>query len=110
MNPEVHHHFYIAGGVNFNLNYIFIVMSFQTFINDTKIYFPDKNCGIGASNITDKRIGSGTDDAKWPWMASIGSYSTFGEWKHLCGATLIDHELVVTAAHCVVPLKENVDE
>ena len=105
MNPEVHHHFYIAGGVNFNLNCFFIVMSFKTFINDTKIYFPDKNCGIGASNITDKQIGSGTDDAKWPWMASIG-FMSGRNWTHLCGASLIDHEHILTSAHCILPFKE----
>ena len=42
-----------------------------------------------------------TGDIQWPWMASLGNYSSDLRWQHRCGATLIDPQFVLTAAHCV---------
>jgi V8-like Glu-specific endopeptidase len=38
-------------------------------------------------------------------MGSLGTYES-GNWSHKCGATLIDHSKVITAAHCVVSEKK----
>jgi len=62
--------------------------------------FSGKKCGIRENEFA-PRIGSGTSDITWPWMASIGYYREHGGWEHFCGATLIDHQFVITAAHCV---------
>jgi secreted trypsin-like serine protease len=53
------------------------------------------------------RITDGTDDVTWPWMVSMGNYSSSGKWQHRCGGTLLDHDNVLTAAHCALPVKEN---
>jgi secreted trypsin-like serine protease len=47
------------------------------------------------------------DNLQWPWMASLGHYipnqnqNRNRKWVHKCGATLIDYQFVLTAAHCV---------
>lgn len=44
------------------------------------------------------RVVGGTDSPKgaWPWMVSL-----YFRGRHVCGATLIDNEWLITAAHCV---------
>jgi secreted trypsin-like serine protease len=53
------------------------------------------------------KIVEGTDEFSWPWMVSMGDYSSSGKWQHQCGGTLLDHENVLTAAHCALPVKED---
>ncbi|KAF7206780.1 enteropeptidase isoform X1 [Nothobranchius furzeri] len=55
----------------------------------------DKSEGTGA---TDGKVVGGVNSEKgaWPWMASL-------HWRgrHVCGASLIDNDWLLTAAHCV---------
>ena len=37
----------------------------------------------------------------WPWMASLGYLDDKGKWRHQCGATILNSNAVLTAAHCV---------
>jgi V8-like Glu-specific endopeptidase len=38
-------------------------------------------------------------------MVSVGFRKSGGAWQHECGATLVDAEHVITAAHCVADVK-----
>ena len=67
-------------------------------------YVTGEGCG---QNQAETRIADGFDGNTWPWIASIGSYDSDGRWRHFCGGTLIDHNNVLTAAHCVQPVKDN---
>ncbi|XP_069508922.1 chymotrypsin-like elastase family member 1 [Ambystoma mexicanum] len=48
------------------------------------------------------RVVGGTEAKKnsWPTQISL-QYNTGGNWYHTCGGTLIKHNWVMTAAHCV---------
>lgn len=37
---------------------------------------------------------------EWPWQVSLRQYKS-GQYRHKCGAALLTHEWIVTAAHCV---------
>uniref|UniRef100_A0A8C7L144 Transmembrane serine protease 15 n=1 Tax=Oncorhynchus kisutch TaxID=8019 RepID=A0A8C7L144_ONCKI len=55
-------------------------------------------CGVRMVSQKMDRMVGGTDSRKgaWPWMVSL-----YFRGRHVCGATLIDNEWLVTAAHCV---------
>ena len=64
----------------------------------------ENGCGV---NLAETRVADGFDGTKWPWIVSIGSYGEDGRWQHYCGGSLIDHNNILTAAHCVEPVKYN---
>jgi len=37
---------------------------------------------------------------QWPWQVSLRQYKN-GQYRHKCGAALLTHEWIITAAHCV---------
>ncbi|XP_067832377.1 chymotrypsin-like elastase family member 1 [Heptranchias perlo] len=49
----------------------------------------------------DERVIGGTEANRnaWPWLVSLQGFG--GYWYHTCGGTLIRHQWVLTAAHCV---------
>ncbi|XP_047445735.1 chymotrypsin-like elastase family member 2A [Mugil cephalus] len=59
-------------------------------------------CGLPTYPPVLSRVVAG-DDARphsWPWQISLQSDSS-GQWRHVCGGTLISSEWVLSAAHCV---------
>jgi len=46
-------------------------------------------------------VGGGVANyGEWPWQVSLKQYKN-GQFRHKCGAALLTHQYVITAAHCV---------
>ncbi|XDV45130.1 hypothetical protein PO909_013274 [Leuciscus waleckii] len=69
-------------------------MSFYI-LDDTRKAIKAQGCGVSSLNT---RIVGGEDApvGNWPWQVSLHIYGS-----HICGGSLISHEWVLTAAHCV---------
>ncbi|XP_066468941.1 transmembrane protease serine 9-like [Tiliqua scincoides] len=57
---------------------------------------------------TGSRIVGGHDALRgaWPWQISLQLYEFGSGYRHICGGSLINHNTVVTAAHCVTYERE----
>ena len=64
--------------------------------------------GIVGTPVKEKsELYSYAEHGDWPWQVSlqhctkISHNSDSCEWKHLCGASIVDNQWVITAAHCI---------
>ena len=68
------------------------------------MFVPIEDCGVQRFPIIEKsyRIVGGQPAARgsWPWQASILLTLPSGEKHSFCGGVLVDHQWVLTAAHC----------
>ena len=48
--------------------------------------------------------GSSSTSGAWPWAALIGKTYSNGHFQVICGATLINSNTVISAAHCFEPV------
>ena len=67
------------------------------------------NCGVPSikpvvyGNVLNRIInGQNAVAGSWPWIISIRQLLSDGSFYHICGGSLIDIDLVLTAAHCLV--------
>ena len=67
------------------------------------------NCGVPSikpvvyENVLNRIInGENAVAGSWPWIVSLRQILENGRLEHICGGSLIDLDLVLTAAHCVV--------
>jgi len=68
----------------------------------------NSSCGEVKILATEVRVAAGFDDngdagpiGSWPWMASIGQPQRGGNWRNICGGSLVTKFHVLTAAHCL---------
>lgn len=56
--------------------------------------------------LSESRIVGGqvADPGEWGWQVSI-QYDYSNTWRHICGGTLIQQNVVLTAAQCVSGLR-----
>ena len=71
-----------------------------------KLLVGDGICGKGKHYMfaPGAHVSSGANDptrGQYPWMASLGQGFENGTWRHSCGATIVDRNTLVTAAHCM---------
>ena len=45
---------------------------------------------------------------EWPWQVSLRQYKN-GQFRHKCGAALLTHQWIITAAHCVKVIISSAD-
>jgi Trypsin/Regulatory CLIP domain of proteinases len=66
-----------------------------------RLLTPDEGCGF--SNVTHNKVVGGVAARKgaWPWMVLLGYRDSLGEVSFKCGASMITHRHVLTAAHCL---------
>ena len=38
---------------------------------------------------------------EWPWQVQLGYFDISESIPHICGASILDHYWIITAAHCV---------
>ena len=74
----------------------------------------EPKCGIPSvkpvvyGNVLNRIInGQNAIDGSWPWIVSLRRIENDGSLFHLCGGSLIDLNLVLTAAHCLATQKIN---
>ena len=88
------------------LNLSLIILTYYLLEN---IYYVEGQCGISNHEKifhpnSSERIINGYDSkpGSWPWIVSLQTMNDEGIWYHFCGGTLIDLDLVITAAHCLI--------
>uniref|UniRef100_A0A8C9LJK9 pancreatic elastase II n=1 Tax=Piliocolobus tephrosceles TaxID=591936 RepID=A0A8C9LJK9_9PRIM len=64
------------------------------------------SCGVPTYPPSVTRVVGGEEATpnSWPWQVSL-QYSSSGSWHHTCGGTLIANSWVLTAAHCIRPMR-----
>jgi len=69
--------------------------------------FNSKSCGQFKTKASARVIGGGdTSIEEFPWQVSLqkitlGNIIPFPQWRHVCGASIINNNWLLTAAHCV---------
>jgi hypothetical protein len=65
---------------------------------------PSKGCGFRNKNGVGYTLTNRVDEAEYaefPWMAALLEMNHGGDYDYICGGSLIDENVVLTAAHCV---------
>ena len=68
-----------------------------------EVTFLNKTAECGQRVVTSSRVNGEATPNSWPWQISL-RYRNFpykNAYGHLCGGSLIENDLVLTAAHCV---------
>ena len=69
-------------------------------ISPNSVVRNDCRCGIKPQmRITNSDL---APVAHWPWFVVISKQNKNGDWRQMCGATLIDDRHAVSAAHCFI--------
>ncbi|KAH8409760.1 hypothetical protein KR222_004893, partial [Zaprionus bogoriensis] len=69
------------------------------------------SAGFNCGNLLNQRVAHGYEVqlSSRPWMALL-RYQSFGESRFLCGGTLIHNRYILTAAHCIYGLEDELYE